>query len=329
MPQPGEEPHHKEVADMLDRADPVASQGNIHIVPEPGAQGDVPPPPEFSDALGGVGVVKVFQKAEAKHLPQTDGHVGVSGEIIVELKAVAQRPQPGHGGGEDGGVTGKHPVGHHRHLVCQKDFFGKTDQKPGTPGGKIRPGLHAVVNLVGYVGILYNGARNELGEEGDIEAQGKGGALDLRSAHGHIQHVAQSLKGKKGDTDGQLNDGDRQSQTQTVQGLYREGKVFKDKKKPQIASCRGCDRDRQLFLPKFLPVDPSAEAVVHTDGEEHYGEEAGLSPGVKEEGAGQEEQVLSPPHPPQEDVVADQHKGQKVKQECGAGKQHLGRFLLS
>ena len=79
---------------------PVAPQGDVDIVPEPGGQGDVPPPPEVGDGHRQVGMVKVFQEMETKHAAHADGHVTVAGEVEVDLQSVGHGPQPRHGGGE-------------------------------------------------------------------------------------------------------------------------------------------------------------------------------------------------------------------------------------
>ena len=36
---------------------------------------------------------------KTKHSAQTDGHVRVSGEVIVDLEGIAYRPQPGQADG--------------------------------------------------------------------------------------------------------------------------------------------------------------------------------------------------------------------------------------
>ena len=40
--------------------DPVASQGDIDVFPEPGAQGDMPSAPEFRNAPGDIGMIEVL-----------------------------------------------------------------------------------------------------------------------------------------------------------------------------------------------------------------------------------------------------------------------------
>ena len=128
----------------------------------------MPPPPEFGDGPGDVGVIEVLQEVEAEHLAKADGHVGVAGEIVVDLQGVAQGAQPGEGGGQAVPLA-KGPVGHHRQLVGEEHLLAQTHDKPAAPGGEVRPGLFAVVDLLGHRLILDDGAGDELGEEGDVK----------------------------------------------------------------------------------------------------------------------------------------------------------------
>ena len=55
VPDAGEEPDHKEIADVLPApVHPAAPQREVDIVPKPGGQGDMPPPPELGDAPGDI-----------------------------------------------------------------------------------------------------------------------------------------------------------------------------------------------------------------------------------------------------------------------------------
>ena len=69
MPDAGEHPHNEDVPVGFQQTFPVAAQGDIYIFPEPGAEGDVPAPPEFGDAPGDIGVVEVDFEFEAQHPP--------------------------------------------------------------------------------------------------------------------------------------------------------------------------------------------------------------------------------------------------------------------
>ena len=60
VPHAADKKDDEEVAPLLCSALPVAAQGDIDIVPEPEAEGSVPPLPEFLNALGEVGLPEVF-----------------------------------------------------------------------------------------------------------------------------------------------------------------------------------------------------------------------------------------------------------------------------
>ena len=50
-------------------------------------------------------MLKVLQEMETKQMPQTDGHVGVSGEIEIDLERKGDGAQPRrHGGGRGHGA---------------------------------------------------------------------------------------------------------------------------------------------------------------------------------------------------------------------------------
>ncbi len=142
---------------------------------------------------------------ETEQLAQADGHIGVAGEVIVDLQGIAQGPQPGKGGREvpDRRVPGG--VGHHGQLVGEEHLFPQAHNEAAAAGGEVRPGLPAALDLVGYGGVLDDGPGDELGKEGDVETQPEGVALDLRRPHGHVKDIAQGLEGEEGDADGQAD----------------------------------------------------------------------------------------------------------------------------
>ena len=75
---------------------PVSSKRNVQILLKPGAERNVPSLPEFTDGRADVGVVEVLQKLKAEHSAESDGHIRVTGEIIVNLQGIGQRTQPRH-----------------------------------------------------------------------------------------------------------------------------------------------------------------------------------------------------------------------------------------
>ena len=83
MPDAGEGPDDEQIAQLLSMAHPAATQGNIHIVPEPAGQGNVPAAPQVDKAAGRIGPAEVLIKVETEHLTKADGHVRVAGEVVV------------------------------------------------------------------------------------------------------------------------------------------------------------------------------------------------------------------------------------------------------
>ena len=78
VPDAGGRPHHQKVEKQPGLAHPVASQGDIEVLPEPGAEGDVPPPPELGDRRRLVGRVEVLREAESQQEGDADGHVRIA-----------------------------------------------------------------------------------------------------------------------------------------------------------------------------------------------------------------------------------------------------------
>ena len=95
MPEPAQEHDQNEIDVGSSLPLAVTTQGNVKIVAQECAQRDVPAPPEVGDALGLVGRVEILQELKTEHPSQADGHVGVTGEIEVNLERVGQCAEPG------------------------------------------------------------------------------------------------------------------------------------------------------------------------------------------------------------------------------------------
>ena len=109
MPDARQEPHDHEVKD-----DPPfggnagAAEREIYIIPEPVSQRDMPSSPEFRHGFGNIGIIKILLKLKTEHLCQSDRHIGITAEIVIDLERVADRPDPGH----------QHGV-----LICRKGYI--------------------------------------------------------------------------------------------------------------------------------------------------------------------------------------------------------------
>ena len=78
MPQTAHQKCDDYVHPVAERGYPVASKGNIDIIPKPGGQGNMPASPEFFDRRRKIGTFKVRHKVNAKELCGSDGNVGIT-----------------------------------------------------------------------------------------------------------------------------------------------------------------------------------------------------------------------------------------------------------
>jgi len=288
VPEAGQQPDDEDVADIFPEADPVAAQGNIHIIPEEAAQGNVPPAPEFCNAFGDVGVVEVFQELKAEDPAHTDGHIGIAAEIEVDLEGICHSHQPA-------ACKGQCAIGqfihHHTTGVGQKNLFGKADEEPHIAPVNILGAVTALIQACGNIGIVDDGTGDQLGEEADIQQKVQKALLHAHFAAVHIYGIGQHLEGVEGDTNGQhrLEEGIFGTQ-QGCEDIGEEAEIFKVEQKQQAhtntqhhVECADC-----LLL---TAVDQNAAAVVDGNRQQHHKDPLGLTPGIEQQGEHQKDDV--------------------------------------
>ena len=147
----------------------VAPERHIEIVAQEARQCDVPAVPEVDDAFGPVRRREVDRQANTEQQASTDGHVGVTGEVEVELRRVGQCCAPrgqrvGTGAGGDGVEEGG---GVERGGVGQHHFLRQADRENGDAE---REGRHRhrglLSKLSNHFAVVHDRAGDELGEEG-------------------------------------------------------------------------------------------------------------------------------------------------------------------
>ena len=321
VPQPGEQPHSRQVEDVPNGGAAASSQGDIDVIPEPGGQGDVPPPPELGDRLGDIGVVEVFQEMKAKHPPQADGHVGIGGEVEVNLEGVCRRPRPCRTGGHGGGGLGEHSVGDLAHGVGQQHFFAQPEQEPRRPLGEFGQGLLPAGDLPGHGGIAYDGPGHQLGEQGYVEGYVEGVALAGGVSAVHVDDVAQPLEGEKGDADGQNDWGQVQPDPQAVEVGGEEPGVLEPAQHPKAQQDGG---------PKPRPpggIGPprggqQPAQVVDGSGAQQHRQVVQPAAGVEEQAESQQHSVAPGAEAPGQAEVAEKQRGKEEKEEQDAAENH-------
>ena len=177
MPGTGQHPDHQNVKHPASPADPVASHGNVHIVPEPAAKAHMPPAPEFRNTFGHVGIIKIFQEVETKHSAKTDGHIRIAGKIKIDIQRECDGVHPVK---QDGRFAAFPEQLHQQSKVIRQDhLFAEAHQETAQTAGHVFPAVGTAFQFPGHVHIADNGASNQLGKQGHIGAEGDGVFLGL------------------------------------------------------------------------------------------------------------------------------------------------------
>ena len=92
VPQSAEQHGQHQVAVGAPGAVAAAAERNVQIVAQPAGERDVPAPPEVGDAGGQVRAAEIDREMKAEQLRHADRHVGIAGEIEIDLQAEAKMP---------------------------------------------------------------------------------------------------------------------------------------------------------------------------------------------------------------------------------------------
>ena len=258
-------------------------------------------------------MVEVGQKLKAQHAPQAHRHVGVAGEVEVDLEGEGHHAQPGPSHRQIAGGHGLIAVPQHAHVVGNQDLLPQTDHKHLHAGAELINGGIPLVDLVAQVFVLDNGTGNELGEQGDKGAEVDDVALGPGIAPVHVDGVAHGLEGVEGDADGQVDTQHRHKGQ--ADGLERGGQeipVLEEQQQEQIKEHGGCHCHFGIGDLSFPLKMFHQHAVGEINGgrQEHNDHIGLLSPVVEDQRGDQNDHVAQLPG---NQIVDQQGQDQKIE----------------
>ena len=280
MPESGEPPDDEEIPEPVA---PVSAERDIDIVAKEGAERDVPAAPEIGRAAGHIGVVKVLGVVEAEHPAHADGHVGIAGEIEVDLKGEGEQAKPGAGRTDLREVAIEPGLYEQRGHIGDTDFFEEPLREPAKSAPGAIPRMDPVIDFGGNLGVADDRTGDELVKEAHKEQE-----LERRPSGGNlaaidVDHVGDGLKGIEGDADRQRDIGNRQRNGQhRIEGLGDERAILEGAQEPEIDGQAGDERGLGLpFAAK--PLHQKAMRPVHARREQQQDDPDRLSPRVENE----------------------------------------------
>jgi len=280
MPETGEEPDDKEVEDLVFS---VSSERNIYIVTEESAEGHMPSAPEFRCGTCNIGIVEVFEEMEAENFSETYCHIGIAGEIVIDLDREHKNAEPDRSCASCRKVAGKIGFGKLAGNVCDKDLFCKTNKESCGSAPDILEAFAAVVNFKGNVRISYYRTRNELGIERNIHEEFHIVMLGFNVAFININSIAEGLEGIEAYTDRKREFRNRNIKSgEEIDILHEKSAVFENSEKAEVENKR---RDKRKFCADFSAVFFNNTAMEIVDGrtENKKGYPNRLAPGIKKE----------------------------------------------
>ena len=306
VPQTGQCPDNKGVEHTAQKTAAAAAQGNIYIIPEEGAKAHVPASPEIGDGPGNVGIVEVFQIMQAQHFAHADGHVGICGEIQVNVQGISCKTQPGTGHGKigqqfcigrklggigNGGVCEDQGIGQGTTGVGKECLLGKAHAEPGnTPGHFRLSGLTAEQLLVNGL-IADDGAGYALVEQRCVKQHIPVTLLGAGILTVHIHNISQKLEGVERDTNGQCDAPD-EIRNGAKDGA-EESCVFEVANESDVNN--GGNGHPDSLQPSFFRVGNAQGAEPGHESHEHQKQHIfRFSPGVEDQGEDQQHDVLCP-----------------------------------
>ena len=171
VPEPAEQEDEHQVRPGPQVSPAVSPERDVQVVPEPGRERDVPAPPELAHRRGAVGVVEILEEREPEHPADADGHVGITGEIEVDLEGVADQPEPGRRGAEGRGRQREDAVGGFRHGVRDEHLLAEPDDEPPDPRDVLFGGDAVRDELGGHVPVAHDRAGDQLRKERLVDGE--------------------------------------------------------------------------------------------------------------------------------------------------------------
>lgn len=192
MPEAAEEHDDHEIAVGSSGPLAVSAEGDVEVIAQPGRERNMPAAPEFGDAGGFIGRIEIFDELETEHEAQPDRHVGISREVEVNLKGVAQGAKPCVR--PDSGMSVEREIGDFAHAVGDEDFFGEAEAEENDPAAEFFQRVVPPIHLRLQVLEANDGTGDEMGELRNKAGEGEQAMkLDVERSFAGLEMAARGF----------------------------------------------------------------------------------------------------------------------------------------
>ena len=304
---------------MFQLGNPVASQGDVYIFPEPGAQGNMPSSPEIRNTFGNVRIIEVPDKFKAQHFTKTYSHVRVTAEVKVDLHGVGQSADPGSEYRTVPGSDSRNGVKSHADVIGQKDFFAKAPEEPGYALPEFIEAEASFGKLCVNIRIPDDRASDQLRKHGHVSAEIYKILLYRNLSFVYIDNIGEGLEGiernsyrKRQFPVGNIH---RENGVEIVQ---QEAVIFEESQDPQVYHYGEPETETEKLFIIFFPVfmDLNTADIVKEDAEKHQEYVYRFAPGIEDQADNEEDRIFQLPW--HEKVKDQSHRQEDEKKENAA-----------
>ena len=128
----------------------------------------MPTPPKVCHAGCCIGIIEVFEEPEAKDPAQTNGHIGITREIKVDLECEKDRTQPGQGHGK---LLSLDLCQQCAAAVGQQYFLCKAEHEPAQSVCNVIQRFFSGIQFLLNIPIAHNGTCDQLRKQRNIGAE--------------------------------------------------------------------------------------------------------------------------------------------------------------
>ena len=322
VPEAAEQHGGHEVALGAGRAPAVAAEGNVEVIAEPGGEADVPAFPEIARVDGEIGVAEIEHEPEAEHQGQAAGHVGIAGEVAIDLEGEGIDAE--QDGEAIGRRTGEGGVGHATDVVGDDDLLEQApEDEEGAMGDAVVADRAGLLDLGQEVGGAFDGAGDELGEESDVEGEILPAARGRQHAAVDVDDVAHGLERVERDAHGQDDAQQRQRGVepqrfqQDGQAVREEVEILEEAEDAEVEDGAGGD-PALAGAERGGAGEGLPDPVIRGRRERQQEQEAPIPGAVEQIAGGEQQAVLAAVRQKQ----VEQEDGREEDEECQAVEQH-------
>ena len=259
---------------------------------------------------------------EAEHPSHADRHVGIGGEVEIDLQRIADRAKPGRGRAAHCARHGENRIRLLPKGVGQQELFPETHDEALNAGIDLIEILPAGYDLRSNGLIAYDRAGHKLREETYVKRHVEEILLRLDRSPVHVNDVAHALKGEK-------RDADRHDHLQDRKVCVKQG-IRRDQQPVSILVVDKRSQTGQQLQPQTEAADrfrsgavndPGA-AVAHQDHREHQQNAPALAPKIEEQGKDQQHQIAKAAEALRHNKVAKADGGKEKHQKGKTAENH-------